>query len=468
MKIFPDMTRVRFTHSLLILSGLIFFAGCQPDSSEQQGQSLLQEEGNKLENIRGALDYERMVTMDQATGEVPEGRLYQAYQYAKQLQKEAARNEDAGRSEDLFLHEVAWQSHGPDNIGGRTRAIHIDLRDPERKKVWAGGVTGGLWYTNDITRSDPQWQLVDDFWESISISSVAQDPADPEVFYVGTGEGYTGDARGAGIFKSTDGGITWDLLPSTTGTAFRYVVDILIDPDGSIYAGTWNGGLFRSKDQGGSWEQVLSGGNGNPINDIQSVQGFLFASNASTIVRSETGDPGSWEFIGRGRPGFPTNLTRRVEFTVCPSDPNVIYAIGAVGNPSGGGFLNSSVYFTPNGGANWFEKMLGAQSGFANNQAWYDLEIQINPFNCTEIYAGGVSLIRSQTSGNAWQRIGGLHVDQHIHLYDTIQPGVSILATTAASGGRQTAVSPSRTGMPATSPPSSMPARCTPKPGPTT
>ena len=99
-----------------------------------------------------------------------------------------------------------WQERGPNNIGGRTRAIVYDPSDLTQKKVWAGGVTGGLWYNNDITNVDSTWRTVNDFWDNIAISCIAFDPNNLLIAYVGTGESYTAGGggmrsggRGAGI-----------------------------------------------------------------------------------------------------------------------------------------------------------------------------------------------------------------------------------------------------------------------------
>ena len=118
-------------------------------------------------------------------------------------------------------------------MGGRTRAIMFDPNDPANKKVWAAGVTGGLWYNDDITDSNIQWNAVNDFWDNLSVSRIIHDPSNPETFYVATGEANTAiityresSSRGVGIWKSTNAGENWELLSSTSG--FEYVTDISI------------------------------------------------------------------------------------------------------------------------------------------------------------------------------------------------------------------------------------------------
>ena len=118
------------------------------------------------------------MTVDPATGTVPRERLTDAYR----ITRAAAKNRN-----DVQLQ---WEGT-PVEMGGRTRAIMWDPTDQLHKKVWAGGVTGGLWFRDDITDNNSLWQPVDDFWSTLSISCITSDPNNPEVFYVGTGESQT-------------------------------------------------------------------------------------------------------------------------------------------------------------------------------------------------------------------------------------------------------------------------------------
>ena len=96
-----------------------------------------------------AMEQDFFMTLDPALKMVPRERLIQAF-------------EKAEISRSLRTTSVEWNEHGPDNVGGRTRAVMFDPNDPEGKKFWAGGVTGGLWFTDDITDSDPSRNKIDD------------------------------------------------------------------------------------------------------------------------------------------------------------------------------------------------------------------------------------------------------------------------------------------------------------------
>ena len=103
----------------------------------------------------------------------------------------------------------AWQERGPDNVGGRTRAIIFDPNDTTQETVFAGGVSGGLWKNTNISNASSTWTQVD-IPENLSISCIAIDPNNSMIWYVGTGESYVnGDVNGTGVYRSTDGGSTW-------------------------------------------------------------------------------------------------------------------------------------------------------------------------------------------------------------------------------------------------------------------
>ncbi|MGD9253873.1 MAG: hypothetical protein PVG92_08080, partial [Holophagae bacterium] len=121
-----------------------------------------------------------------------------------------------------------WEDLGPGNIGGRTRTLVINPEDPEM--MYLGGVSGGVWKTTD---GGDSWLPISDALANIAINSMAMHPDDPDVLYVGTGEGYFREVvrgtwlplRGAGIFVTTDGGSSWERLPSTTTEDFHWVND---------------------------------------------------------------------------------------------------------------------------------------------------------------------------------------------------------------------------------------------------
>ena len=124
--------------------------------------------------------------------------------------------------------------------------------------MWTAGVAGGIWKSTDGGAS---WQPKGDLLVNIAVNSLIQDPAQDNVLYAGTGEGFfNGDAvRGQGIFKSTDYGETWTQLASTDNSNFFYVQKLAATRHKTkqrIYAATRTG-VFRSTDGGATWTKVL-------------------------------------------------------------------------------------------------------------------------------------------------------------------------------------------------------------------
>ena len=192
------------------------------------------------------------MTVDLSEKRVPKERLIEAIKETEERKSTYAfRNR---------MTEVDWEERGPNTIGGRTRAVMFDPNNST--KIWAAGVNGGLWYNNDITSNTQDWNLVDGTWASLAVSSMAYDPNDTDVMYVGTGERFgnwvesgsnwysPGASAGIGMFKSTDGGNTWTHLASTSD--FAFITDIFIRDEngqnaiyitvaGNEYEGTYVG-----------------------------------------------------------------------------------------------------------------------------------------------------------------------------------------------------------------------------------
>ncbi|MBL7791556.1 MAG: T9SS type A sorting domain-containing protein [Saprospiraceae bacterium] len=365
----------------------------------------------KAQSIKDAFENNYKRIKDPALGYPPMERMLVALEQTRRKQAEWAARTGRGP-----LADVRWRERGPNNIGGRTRTILVDKKDPSRHTVWAGSVAGGLWKTTDVTADPAQWQKVSDYLENMAIGALAQDPNNPDIMYLGTGEAYGNlDAvAGMGLFKSTDNGVTWSPIEATLTSNFRYTQDIVVHPQtGHVYAGT-STGVYRTTNDGETWQRVLSGF----CYDLYYMpDGNLYASNTSNIYRSQTGNNNQWTRITAAGSGFATDGDR-TEFTVSHSNPNFIYAILSNNGAA------TSVYFTPNGGQTWVQRSQPRWDNgneFTNGQAWYDLDIAVDPFNANHVIAGGVPTMRSTDGGFSWQRFGNsMHVDQHFILFDEL------------------------------------------------
>jgi len=129
-----------------------------------------------------------------------------------------------------------WVERGPNNVGGRTRAVMFDPNDTSNETVFAGGVSGGLWKNANISNSNSSWTQVS-ISENLNISCIAVDPNDSMTFYIGTGESYvSGRVNGNGVWKSTDGGTTWaKVFGGVTGvTTFEAASSITINSPAGV------------------------------------------------------------------------------------------------------------------------------------------------------------------------------------------------------------------------------------------
>ncbi|WP_136667750.1 PA domain-containing protein [Flavobacterium sp. H122] len=151
----------------------------------------------------------------------------------------------------------SWVERGPNNVGGRTRALIFDPGDATNNTVIAGGVSGGLWKNTNISSASSTWTKINTFPEHVNVQNITVDPNNTNTWYVGTGESYVfGDVNGNGIWKTTDRGTTWERVYG--GGAVTSVVKNLhnleiVSPSTAItikeYAtgqATWTGGNIIS------------------------------------------------------------------------------------------------------------------------------------------------------------------------------------------------------------------------------
>ena len=351
-----------------------------------------------------------------------------------------------GQSPDLI-----WEERGPLEVAGRTRAIMWDPNDPAGTKVWAGGVTGGLWFNDDIGNSFSTWQIVDDYWNSLSVSAIDHDPTDPNTFYVGTGEGFgsLSSTLGDGIWKSSDGGASFQPLPASKD--MKTIYDLVVrneNGQGVLYVAVGDPGyqnyndslarpkgLYRSTDGGQSFNQVLPQIN-NQSDNYAPIDLEIAANNRLWVgtIDGSAGGGGEALYSDDGL-NFNVALNTqgdRVELAVAPSDSNFVYALieryGRIFQ------MRRSV----DQGLSWQSMTLPDDadpgipaSDFTRGQGWYDLIAQVDPNDASVISVGGIDIFRSRDTGNTWQQMthwfGGFgypyaHADQHQIVY---KPGSS-------------------------------------------
>ena len=107
--------------------------------------------------------------------------------------------------------DMAWVARGPTNIAGRTNGMMFDPNDSSNTRVFAGGVSGGIFVNENIEDAESEWEMIKGVPRNLPISVLTYDPNNLNIFYAGTGEIFTGgDAIGNGLWRSSDAGVTWE------------------------------------------------------------------------------------------------------------------------------------------------------------------------------------------------------------------------------------------------------------------
>jgi hypothetical protein len=327
-----------------------------------------------------------------AAAAVPHDALMTALAHKEQM--------DAG--DDLGA-PVQWTWLGPGNIGGRLRALLIDPTNPQR--MWAGTAGGGVWFSSNAGAS---WQARNGLLTMLGCGCMALDPSNPDHLYFGSGEGFfdaaegssnTAILRGAGIFESTDAGVTWTRLPSTATPDWYFVNRIAFQPGNPLVMLAATGtGIWRSTDGGQTWSQRTTvralDVDFHPTDATRALAGRADGLAARSLDGGLT-----WTGVAIG-----TNTTR-VELEYARSNPTTVFA--TVSNTA----WVIHVWRSLDGGATWTQQStqsIGTYSLY-NNALWVD------PTNANNVVYGGVQLYRSTNAGaSRTQFTTGSHPDYHV------------------------------------------------------
>ncbi|MFN8179747.1 MAG: FlgD immunoglobulin-like domain containing protein [bacterium] len=327
---------------------------------------------------------------------------------------------------------VPWQASGPTNVGGRVTAIAVDPTNASR--IWIGAADGGVFRT---TNGGTNWTPLLDSFGGLSIGALAAHPTLPGVLLAGTGEANTsGDSYdGIGMLKTTDGGDTWALSGLPASQRIGRIAWDVTNPSiihvavaGGQYTKSPDRGVYRSTDGGATWQQTLFVSDSTSAIDvvIDPTNGskvyaamwerMRFANNrivsgpTSGIYRSTDGGT-TWAEMTTGVP--ITNDVARIGLAVAPSLPSTVYAVYSRYSASQGTFLDG-VYKSVNSGASWAKVSNTSIGNPYSSYGWYFGEIRVAPTNPNLVLVLGVPLMRSTNGGIAWSDItGAQHVDMH-------------------------------------------------------
>lgn len=370
---------------------------------------------------------------------------------------------------------LSFTNSGPRNVGGRTRALAVDINDSNI--ILAGGTTGGMWKS---LNQGVSWTRTTKLDQHPSVTAIAQDPREghTSTWYYTTGE-YIGsaDAKGAfyagnGVFKSTDNGDSWTKLTATssdTFSSFDKLFDICwnicVDPNnGDVYVATY-GGIYVSKDGGDSWTMEINtvdsslesdDQNYSSITDIICTPAGVKYASVSTggnqnegIWRKGPETDATWEIITPT--DFPASY-RRIVLANAPSNTtkDIVYLLAQT---TGSGLQGHSFWklsYTSASDYTWLDRSQNLPEGGDgdrdvngyDSQGSYNMVIKVAPDDENMVFIGGTNLYRSDDafataatplsdgvdneSNTYW--IGGYATENNVSQYDNHHPDVHSLA----------------------------------------
>ncbi|MEW6320668.1 MAG: glycosyl hydrolase [Acidobacteriota bacterium] len=314
---------------------------------------------------------------------------------------------------------LAFRNIGPATMGGRVDELAVVESNPAI--FYVGTATGGLWKTMN---NGTTWEvLFDDLDDVVSIGAVAIAPDDANTVWVGTGENNNRQSSswGTGVYKSTDGGRTWKQAGLRNS---RHIARIVVDPVdhdvvyvaalGSLWGAGGDRGVFKTADGGLTWQRVLH------VDDDTGATELVMDPVNNKVLYSATyqrrravwgfngGGPGSaiWKSSDAGRTwtkltnGIPAGPLGRIGLDVYRSNPDILYA--RIEHPR-----ESGVYRSDDAGLSW------RKTSDVNPRPMYFSQIRVDPNNDLRVYVLGVQLHISDDGGRTFVENGTMHSDHH-------------------------------------------------------
>ncbi len=377
-------------------------------------------------------------------------RLWNADRSISQGLREAS----ALKQEQLSMRKASlssqWSFVGPADIGGRIRVVKYHPTNGDI--LYAGSASGGLFKSSNGGSS---WFPLTDHLPTLAIGHLAFDPVDPDIIYIGTGEGSINFDRvyGDGLYRSTDGGATWENMMKDLVRDGDFAINhVEVHPDNRdlIYvAATYGGGsgaLFRSTDRGATWRAVLNGPARDVLIDpfkknrvIVAFGAYNGRSSNGIYVSDSLGERFTFTKITQNLPAADSisNLVIDASRSTAGVIVCAMQRAPKFAPTENQDFLG--VFRSTDHGSSW-ERM---QSSTQNNmrealrsQGDYNLHIRIHPTNANTVFLGGIEWWRSVDGGNAFSRISSQNgannsswVDMHYIDFHPAQPNRMVMAS---------------------------------------
>ncbi|NAS11631.1 hypothetical protein GTQ38_06435 [Flavobacteriaceae bacterium R33] len=328
-----------------------------------------------------------------------------------------------------LLQDLKPRNIGPGGMSGRVTAIDVVHKDPDI--IYAGTASGGLWKS---TSGGVSWKPIFDKEVTASIGAVAIQQSNPSAIWVGTGEGNPRNSLngGYGIYRSLDGGKTWQSMGLEKT---RHIHRIIIDPTDpqTIYVGAigspWGAhperGVFKSTDGGENWEKILFVNNQSGVADL--VMDPTNPNKLFAALWEHKRDPWFFKSGGKGsglyitydggknwkkvteEEGFPKGELGRIGVAIAKSKPNVVYALVEA--------KKNALYKSVDGGAKW-DKVNDKND--IGNRPFYYSEIYVDPQNENRLYSIFTYVNVSEDGGKSFKQLmpaynanNGVHPDHH-------------------------------------------------------
>ncbi len=347
----------------------------------------------------------------------------------------------SGRVDPSLIEVLSVRNIGPANLGGRIHAVEVHPDHPAT--IWAGHASGGVFRS---VNNGTTWEAVFDDQISTSIGDIAIAPANPSIVYVGTGEqnNRQSSSWGNGMYKTMDGGVTWQHLGLENTHHIGKIKVHPVDPDivwvaaaGHLWGPNDERGVFMTTDGGATWTKTLFINEDTGVIDIavdmespnilyaaayqrrRTGFGFNGGGPHGGIYRSTDGGR-SWQKLTNG---LPTGEVGRIGLDICFSDTDVVYAIiesrdtaenHMVGGQEQERASLGGVYRSDDKGETWTHQCV------ENPRPMYYSHIRVDPNNDLRVWVLDTQIYVSEDGAITWDRgfVGGIHVDHHALWWD--------------------------------------------------
>ncbi len=399
---------------------------------------------------------------------IPRGAYLKAWEAMESQRRLLGRRAALPRWENIGPASMrnSYMGSQPVNVSGRISAIAVHPTNPNI--IYIGAAFGGVWKTTDKGNT---WTPLTDDQPTLAVGAIAIAPSNPDVIYVGTGEPKQGldNYYGMGILKSTDGGNTWQLLGKDVFNGLGIIAIVVHpqNPDILYVASSLTGkagpaapprGIFKSTDGGRTWQGLIGCRDCWGVSDLvmdPTQPKTLYAAFWNIGIFKSTDGGDTWTRLTQG---LPTRYIGMIRLGISRSNPQVLYAGFEYNNPERRA-VGGLVFKSTDGGASW--TWLDKAPNYCRSQCWYDNVVAVHPRQPNTVYLGGSAnyiwqpevrirevVVRSTDGGQTWEDLTPndapnrtLHPDVHAIVFDPQDPNTVWVGTdggvwVSTDGGR--------------------------------